>query len=173
MNLSSKNIELRLLDETTLEILRNWRNSADVIQFMDYQEVISIEAQKHWFTNLSKANNYYFIIYANDTPIGMIHLGDVDTTQGTAESGIFIAEKGYRGTGLAFSASLLLLEFAFEELGLNELFAKVKNDNIEAQDYNKLLGFREKRKLNGDFSQWSLEKDNYLLKMPLLKQLMD
>ena len=78
-----------------------------------------------------------------------------------------------RGTGLAFSASLLLLEFAFKELGLKELFAKVKNDNIQAQDYNKLLGFQEKRKLTNDFSQWSLEKDNYELKMPFLKRLMD
>ena len=50
---------------------------------------------------------------------------------------------------------------------------KVKNDNIQAQDYNKLLGFQEKRKLTNDFSQWSLEKDNYELKMPFLKRRMD
>lgn len=173
MILSSKNIELRLLDESTIEILRKWRNSSDVTQFMEYQEVISVEAQKRWFENLSKENNYYFIIYTDNNPIGMIHLGDVNTTSRTAESGMFIAEKDYRGTGLAFSASLLLLKFAFEDLGLEELFAKVKNDNIQAQDYNKLLGFQEKRKLNDDFSQWSLEKRIYELKMPFLKQLMD
>jgi RimJ/RimL family protein N-acetyltransferase len=173
MILSSKNIELRLLDESTLEILRKWRNSSDVTQFMEYQEIISEEAQKHWFENLSKEINYYFIIYTNNNPIGMIHLGDLNKSLRTAESGMFIAEKDYRGTGLAFSASLLLLEFAFKELGLKELFAKVKNDNIQAQDYNKLLGFQEKRKLTNDFSQWSLEKDNYELKMPFLKRLMD
>ena len=41
MILSSKNIELRLLDESTLEILRKWRNRSDVTQFMEYQEIIS------------------------------------------------------------------------------------------------------------------------------------
>jgi len=173
MILSSENIELRLLDESTLEILRNWRNSSDVAQFMEYQEVISVEAQNHWFKNLSKENNYYFIIFTNNNPIGMIHLGYVDMALRTAESGMFIAEKDYRGTGLSFSASLLLLEFAFHELGLEELFAKVKNDNIQAQKYNQLLGFQEKIKFGDDFSQWSLEKRNYELKMPFIKRLID
>lgn len=171
MILTSKNIELRLLDLSTLETLRNWRNRSDVNQFMEYREVISAEVQRQWFNNLSKENNYYFIIFTNDNPIGMIHLGDVDIMLRTAESGMFIAERSYRGIGLALSASLLLLEFAFEELGLLELFAKVKNDNIQAQDYNKLLGFQEKRKLNDDFSQWTLEKRVYDIKKPFLKQL--
>ena len=119
---------------------------------------------------------YSFLVFSKlegAVTSGMIHLGDLNKSLRTAESGMFIAEKDYRGTGLAFSASLLLLEFAFKELGLKELFAKVKNDNIQAQDYNKLLGFQEKRKLTNDFSQWSLEKDNYELKMPFLKRRMD
>lgn len=171
MILSTKNIELRLLNESNLETLRVWRNSHDVNQFMEYREHISVESQHIWFQNLMKGNNHYFIIYTNDKPIGMIHLGNVDNSIGTAESGMFIAEKDYRGTGLAFSASKLLLEYAFETLKLNELFAKVKNDNKDAQDYNKLLGFREIRQLNNDFSQWSLKKIDFDRKKSVLNQL--
>jgi UDP-4-amino-4,6-dideoxy-N-acetyl-beta-L-altrosamine N-acetyltransferase len=171
MILSDKNIELQLLEESTLEVLRNWRNSKEVNKFMDYQKEISKEDQRSWFENLPKEKNYYFIIRDEKKPIGMIHLGEIDESSKTAQSGMFIGEEQYRGTGVALKASLLLLKFAFEELGLIELFAKVKDDNKQAQHYNRLLGFQEKNKLNDSFSQWSLKKSDFDLKKTFLKQL--
>ena len=171
MILSDKNIELRLLDESMLETLREWRNSSAVYQFMEYQEIISKEGQRKWFQNLSKEHNFYFVICADSKYLGMIHIGDVNFNTGTAESGMFIADESYRGTGIAFKVSLLILEFAFERLCLSELFAKVKNDNKMARDYNSMLGFQEVQPLNDFFSQWSLKKNDFELKKSFLKQL--
>lgn len=171
MILRHHHIELRLLDESTLELLRTWRNKSEINQFMDYQAQISKKEQLEWFQNLAKEHNYYFIIYSEDNPIGMIHLSKIK--DGEAQSGIFIAEHQFQGTGVGFTASKLLLDFAFEKMQLNSVSAKVKNDNKPAQDYNKLLGFKYQKVVNDFFSNWKLNKEDYLIQREILNKLLD
>jgi RimJ/RimL family protein N-acetyltransferase len=171
MILRHGHIELRLIDESTIELLRKWRNSSEINEFMEYQAKISQEQQLKWFQNLSKENNFYFIIYVDNKPLGMIHLSDI--IEKDAQSGIFIAEHQFQGTGVAFTASILLLDFAFETLKLRSVFAKVKDDNFVAQDYNKLLGFERIKVLNESFSNWQLKKENYTIQRKVLKKLLD
>jgi RimJ/RimL family protein N-acetyltransferase len=171
MILSGKNIELRLLDESMLETLRLWRNQENINQFMEYQKMISKEAQKKWYQQLSKKHNYYFIIHLDVKAVGMIHLTKIENNQ--AESGMFIAENEFQGTGISFNASLLVLDFAFDALGLHIIYAKVKNDNVVAQNYNKLLGFKLEKPLSDSFSNWILKRDDYLIQREIIKKLID
>lgn len=170
MILKTNHIELKLIDESTIELLRNWRNASDVNQLMEYQAQISKEQQLTWFNNLSKENNYYFIIYSDTIPIGMIHLSNLNGKY--AESGMFIAESDFKGTGVAFNASILLLDFAFEKLELEVIHAKVKNSNKVAQQYNQLLGFKIESKLSDAFSNWTLSKGEYWLQREKIKKLL-
>lgn len=170
MILKRNHIELKLIDESTIELLRNWRNASTVNQFMEYQAQISKEQQLTWFNNLSKEKNYYFIIHSENKPIGMIHLSNLDGKY--AESGMFITESNFKGTGVAFNASILLLDFAFEKLGLEIISAKVKNNNKIAQQYNQLLGFKFESKLNDSFSNWILSEEDYLVQREMIKKLL-
>lgn len=171
MILKTNHIELKLIDESTIELLRNWRNASAVNQFMEYQAQISKEQQLVWFNNLSKEKNFYFIIYSDKIPIGMIHLNNISEKQ--AESGMFIAENKFKGTGVAFNASILLLDFAFEKLDLEIIYAKVKNDNKVAQQYNQLLGFKLMDKTSDYFSNWELQKNDYLVQRDKIKNILN
>jgi len=171
MILQHNHIELRLLDESTLELLRIWRNAAGINQFMEHQAEISKEQQLLWFQNLPKESNFYFIIYSENKPIGMIHLSKIKDDE--AESGMFIAENEFQGTGIAFNASLLLLDFAFDKIQLKNVSAKVKNDNKVAQEYNQLLGFKMENKANENFSNWKLKKEDYLIQREIIRKLLD
>jgi RimJ/RimL family protein N-acetyltransferase len=161
MILNKYNIILEPLNFESLEKLRLWRNSASVSQFMEYRTEISVEQQQLWFANIDSKKEYYFIIKKDLNSIGMIHVNKINSELKSGEVGLFIGENKFQGTGIAFGASLNLLDFVFDELKLNEVFAKVNNANKNAILYNAFIGFTEEKPLNSDFKMWKLTHETY------------
>lgn len=159
--LNKYNILLELLTIDNLETLRLWRNSPSVSEFMEYKKEISKEEQQKWFINIDPKKEFYFIIKKNQFPIGMIHLNKINSESKSAEVGLFIGENNFHGTGIAFGASLNLLDFAFNVLKINEVYAKVNVANKNAIMYNSFLGFIEEHNLNIDFTMWKLTHKTY------------
>lgn len=152
-------IELRLLSEETLELVRGWRNDEQTSRFMQFREQIAPADQLKWFQSLEKA--YYFVIYSGAVPVGLIDLKKIDEKNKTAESGLLIGNTDFVGTGIALGASVLLLDFAFGELNLQTVTATISNQNSEAEKYNQLLGFVKKQSVDGQFYRWELEQSDY------------
>lgn len=171
MKLEGYGVTLELLTQETAEIVRQWRNSAEILQQMEYQEKIGPEAQQLWFESVQNESCKYFTIAYYGELVGMIHLAQIDLSEKTAEAGLFIGNTSFSGTGIALGASLLLLAFAFETLSLENIFAKVKNTNFNARQYNQLLGFQKAKELNADFALYVLPKDTYLQQKPKLEKL--
>jgi RimJ/RimL family protein N-acetyltransferase len=128
---------------------------------MEYRTEISVEQQQLWFANIDSKKEYYFIIKKNLSSIGMIHVNKINSELKSGEVGLFIGENKFQGTGIAFGASLNLLDFVFDELKLNEVFAKVNNSNKNAILYNAFIGFTEEKPLNSDFKMWKLTHETY------------
>ena len=162
MILNKYNIILESLNIESLETLRFWRNSASVAQFMEYRTEISMKQQQLWFSNIDAKKEHYFIIKKDLVPIGMIHVNKINSELKSGEVGLFIGENRFQGTGIAFGASLNLLDFVFDTLKLNEVFAKVNNANKNAVLYNTFIGFREEKPLNTDFTMWKLTHETYI-----------
>lgn len=163
-------VELKLLSEETLELVRNWRNDTQIAQFMEFRDYISEQDQIHWFSNLQNA--YYFVIYSTGIPVGLIDLKKLDEQRTTAESGLLIGNKEFLGTGIALGASILLLDFAFHELYLQTVTAKINKHNSEAIKYNQLLGFEKQKNLSGDFEEWQINQRQFLSKRSVLEKIL-
>lgn len=161
MILNKYNIILKPLDFESLETLRLWRNSESVRQFMEYRTEISKEQQRLWFANIDSKKEYYFIIKKDLISIGMIHINKINTDLKSGEVGLFIGENKFLGTGIAFGASLNLLDFVFDELKLNQVLAKVNIANKNAILYNTFIGFSEEKTINTDFTMWKLTHETY------------
>lgn len=159
--LSGYGITLKQLDFDTIQLVRNWRNQDQIRSQMEFQEVISETEQALWFQKLDKEVNQYFIIQIAGSPVGLIHLKNIDLKNRIAEAGLFIGENTYVGTGVSIGASILLLDFAFNQLSLQTIQAKVKNNNTIAKQYNQLLGFKKKDKINDHFSMWELAESEF------------
>jgi UDP-4-amino-4,6-dideoxy-N-acetyl-beta-L-altrosamine N-acetyltransferase len=168
MILNNYNIVLEPLQIDKLETVRLWRNKEQVSKFMEFKEEISKEQQITWFQNINPQNEYYFIIQKDAVSIGLIHINKVNREEKNAEVGLFIGESNYAGTGITIGASLNLLDFAFENLNLIEVIAKINNENINAVKYNSFLGFTLSHPLNSDFSLWKLTKEAYEISKPKL-----
>lgn len=169
LDLSQSGIAIKALTLADIELVRQWRNSPSILNNMEYQLEISVEKQFLWFNSLPNQTCYYFIIWVNEVKVGLVHLNKFENN--TAHVGLFIGNESYVGTGVSLGASVLILSFAFEELQLNQLFAKVKITNQIAIGYNQSLGFEFSNALNDTFSEFIITKQKYLQKADYLKKL--
>jgi RimJ/RimL family protein N-acetyltransferase len=169
--LKSNSITLTKLDESSLELLRNWRNTPQISNNMEFSGYITSEDQKVWFKNLCNETNYYFIINYHNRKIGLIHLNKFDHENSSAHAGLFITENEFTGTGISLGASLLLLKYAFDEIKLNIVYAKIKRNNLSALKYNSGLGFVFEKNLNESFSLYKITKSDFHEKKSLLTKL--
>lgn len=143
-----------------IEIIRNWRNQEYVREMMEYREIISPTEQENWFKQLKDGENKYYVITDKENEyVGLINLKNI--TLDCAESGLFIGNPNYLGTGIAYSASIALLNIAFFELKLKNIVAKVNVNNVEAILYNETLGFKIKAKLNKEFIQMEIDEESF------------
>ena len=62
MELNSYGLVLKRLGYQNIEMVRMWRNSEAVRQYMEFKGHITIEMQKRWFKSLNKDYDYYYII---------------------------------------------------------------------------------------------------------------
>lgn len=85
--------------------------------------------------------NFTFAIRSGDELAGLIHLDDVDLINGNAEIGIAITSPESRGKGLAGEAIRLMLAYAFGELRLERVTARIIDGNEPSMHLFASIGF--------------------------------
>jgi RimJ/RimL family protein N-acetyltransferase len=94
----------------------------------------------HYLENISKDNSRYdFVICGEDEIIGEVVLSDIIESNGHYRIGIF--NKRNFSKGIGYKATLKVLEFAFEELGLESVDLEVFPFNERGIGLYKKLGF--------------------------------
>jgi len=101
-----------------------------------------------WFGEMAEKDPAKYIelaVVRRDTGelIGETGLYSIDWIARTAESGYWLYRVADRGIGYGTEANLLLLEYAFERLGLNMIWAWVKERNPRSQAALRKQGYRE------------------------------
>ncbi len=162
-------VELQRLTADKLELVRQWRNSADVRQYMEFQDDITPEMQQAWFEKIDNANNYYFLLSYNGKHIGVMNLKDIDYEEGTAEKGSLIWEQSLRGHGLGYRANLLVCDFAFNTLKLKKIIIHILSTNVASITLNTRLGFAlspHQEEIKNQ--EYTLTPEDYLKHRPLI-----
>ena len=122
-------ITYRRPEESDLEMLRQWRNAPAIVQHMDNKTHITAEMQQAWFKSVNNKQNYYFIIYADSLPVGLVHCKNIDYNLSTGEVGIFISNSDYLRSKTFLYASMTMLNFSFEHILLKNVIIKVMESN--------------------------------------------
>jgi len=135
-------ISLRPLAAEDTERVVAWRGRPEVHGEF-FSDAPPTRAQHdEWFRTLELRNDRLeWIISDGDRPIGTIGLSGIDFGAQRAEYGILIGEPAARGRGAARGASALVLDFAFEVLGLTEVVLDLFADNARALRLYEALGF--------------------------------
>lgn len=123
-----------------IELVRNWRNSSKVSQFMEFREHITAEMQEKWFSSINNVHNLYFIIEYKNEKIGLINGKDIDWGNKTMETGVFIANEKFLNTEVPLLAVIIFGELGIMTFGL-KAYAHILKSNERAKRYNKFIGF--------------------------------
>ncbi|MCW5906264.1 MAG: GNAT family N-acetyltransferase [Chitinophagales bacterium] len=164
MKVTRYGVTLERLTAEKTEVVRQWRNDRKIMRFMFYQGEITPEMQREWFTSIDNEQNFFFLIYINSEPIGLINISSIDWENKTAYTGLFIYDDKYLGTDIPVSASLGMLDVFFLLFDVQLVYAKVKGSNKVAHRYNTSLGFTQTKKIElGLGYEYMLQKEIYLL----------
>ena len=141
MKFTKYGVTFKRLTEEDIELLRQWRNSLKINQFMEYREYITPEMQKAWFKSVNNLDNFYYIIEYNNEKIGMINNKNSDWEKGISESGFFIWDDKYLNTTVPILASLFLIELGFYVMNGQQNFVRILKGNKRARDFSLSLGY--------------------------------
>lgn len=75
-------------------------------------------------------------------PVGVMGLHDIHWINRKAVTGTVIGEESYRGKGYATDAKMILLKYAFEDLGLHKITSHAFAANQKSIDYSKRCGYK-------------------------------
>lgn len=142
----------------------NNHESAGLEYSLDEHEIINI-----FNKYLALANSYVIALKSSHRMLGIIELNERGISNGldkTREIGFVIASD-YRRQGYASEAIKLMLDYAFNELDLSEVWAAVKVNNTIPQSVLTKLGFKYIYQVSQD--PFDINSAENMLKYYLLK----
>lgn len=142
MIIESNGIIIERLREKDIELVREWRNSKFVKQYMNYRDFITAEMQKEWFNSINNFNNFYFMISYKGEKVGLGNIKNVNWEKREGEAGIFITKQKLIGSILPVVGSLTLSDIVFQIFRFNRVLAQIRQDNPRSKKLSKIMGSR-------------------------------
>lgn len=162
-------IDLTDVGQSDLERLYHWRRSPEVDRWMCGGLPQSMKAHRRWFDAfMSSRDRKGWIIGFRGEPVGFLALSGLAGCNRRAEWGWYVGEAAARGRGVGRGAQALGLDKAFDELGLEKVWAEVLAHNDAALKAQVSAGFRRE----GYLRRHAL-KDGQLRDVVLLAILVD
>jgi len=143
-------IFLRPMGKKDAGLVAGWFNDSDNISFMG----TAVRHVKHtpesiWndIVEMKKFDPYYEHLFmvcleGEDEPIGHAGIDEADMNDKRGEVFFLIGKKEHKGKGYAPMIVDLLMDYAFNKLGFNTLFATVCVENIAAIKTTERTGFK-------------------------------
>jgi UDP-4-amino-4,6-dideoxy-N-acetyl-beta-L-altrosamine N-acetyltransferase len=136
-------IDLRNLVREDSRHLAAWRREPEVNRWMSDQPPETLEGHQRWVDALmADPDRRAWIITRHAAPVGFLMLSGLSNCNRRAEWGWYIGDKDARGRGVGRAAQVLGLDKAFDELGLEKVWAEVLADNEAALKAQAGAGFR-------------------------------
>ena len=132
-------ITLIPLSREYLDLIRFWRTSGKIDQFISTNGYLSKEEQIEWFKKVDNNENLYFIISVKNDKIGLIQANNI---YGECKTGFYIYEEKYLNSIYSYKVVTLFHEILFEELKLEKIYCSILDSNKRAIKFNKSLGFK-------------------------------
>ena len=173
ITLKGTNIYLRALEPEDLEFIYAIENNESVWEVSNTQTPYSRFLIRQYLENVhqdiyeAKQLRLAICLYDTFHAIGLIDLFDFDPKNNRAGVGIVISNEANRNSGIGSEALQLVINYAFNQLQLHQLYANIGSDNeISLQLFTK-FGFQ----IIGTKKDWI--KVNNVFKDEILFQLIN
>jgi diamine N-acetyltransferase len=142
--ITGDHIVLRPFNKADIENRVRWFNDPDVRKTLIISERFELEKTLYWFEKMQADDSRLeFVIETMDkAPVGIIGLAGINSTHRTAEIYIVIGQKEFWGKGVMLEAECILINWAFNSLGLEKIWAEARPENIASVITMKKIGFQ-------------------------------
>jgi RimJ/RimL family protein N-acetyltransferase len=152
--LRGKKVILRPLDkQTDLDRVYKWINDPDIRYFIIGIFPQTIKQEEDWLDSKGKDKND--VTLAIETLggefIGTIGLHGIEWHGGVATTGALIGEKKFWNRGYGTDAKMILLNYAFNVLGLRKICSRVYSFNKRSLNYSLHCGYKIEGRLKRQF----------------------
>lgn len=144
--LLGERLYLRPLEESDIgQEYLSWLNNYEVTKFLEAGRFPNSEARLRKYLERFRDSTSDFIFAIVDLQsglhIGNVTLNHINWVHRTADTGLMIGCKEFWGKGYGFEAWSLVIEYAFQRLGLRKIIAGAVVDNMASVVTLKKLGF--------------------------------
>jgi UDP-4-amino-4,6-dideoxy-N-acetyl-beta-L-altrosamine N-acetyltransferase len=144
--------------ETQFQILAI-RNEPRIREVMFTDHVIGANEHLQWLNGIKQDHTrlVFAILDSARKPLGVVTIGSIDRLHRKALWGFYLKDDHPKGLGSA--VLLVVLDFAFGDLGLEKLDAEVVATNKAALKVHARLGFREEGLRRGEIVKGGIRTD--------------
>lgn len=125
---------LRKMVYEDCENVVRWRNAVKANYV--YREELTLEKEQDFYRNEIETGKMHILIIClkqeKNCPVGCAVFNEADE-DGSVEYGLFIGEKTHRGLGVGRWVTYAATKYAFEELHIARIKARIFTDNIASQ----------------------------------------
>ncbi len=151
---------VRQISFDDVQLLRFWRNSEGIRQFMADRSVIAPKAQRDWYLNIDWENEHRFIYGLGSLDVGAIH---AELSDLSFEVGIMCGNPALLGHWVNLVAALYIYDLAFIGFGKEVAFATIRKENLPSLRLSMALGFVEDESVAEGLLRFRLYRENYLM----------
>jgi len=138
------NIYLRLMEDYDIPLKVKWVNDEQIRNLL-ISDYISETKTKKWLDEIYKYNTrkeFMICLKATNEAIGFTSLKNIDLLNSKAELSMLIGCKELWGKGYAKEARRMIINYAFNEIGLNKIYTFNWSKNKKIINLNQKLGFK-------------------------------
>ncbi len=143
--LENKLIKLRAIEPTDVDLIYKWENNTSVWNVSNTITPFAKHIIKAYIESahldIYQTKQLRLIIETNNIPIGTIDLFDFDPYNLRAGIGILISENKNKQKGFATNALSLFIEYAFNTIGLHQIYCNISESNTPSLKLFKNAGF--------------------------------
>jgi len=146
-------VRLRALEKTDLPMLVNWLNDPEVIEFLTFNQPLSLVQEENWFQKVLSGSpdeiplGIEANVEGNWQLIGDTGFHSIHWVNRAAEIGILIGNKDFWNKGYGREALQLMVRHAFDHLNLNRVFLRVLANHARGIASYRHAGFVEEGRM--------------------------
>ena len=154
--LVGQRLYLRLLEESDVgEEYVGWLNDYEVTRYLETGKFPStpetILRYLERFQDSTTDLVFAIVDRETDQHIGNVTLNRINWIHRTADTGLMIGQREFWGKEYGFEAWRLVIEYAFQRLGLRKIIAGAVADNVTSLAVLKKLGFKAEGTLRQEY----------------------
>ncbi|WP_232703006.1 GNAT family N-acetyltransferase [Halobacterium wangiae] len=140
--ISGDTVDLCAVDEDDLAFLQDTLNDPAVWRMLSSRTPLTERQERQWYEQRASADNgdVNFVVAVDGDPVGSLGVHGVDSVNGSAELGIFLAEEQW-GNGYGTEAGRLATDYAFDQHRRHRVVARVFEGNEASARIWEKLGY--------------------------------